>query len=226
MPESIATTSSTAVARAQAAPGTVFVQDGALYLSTHAGEAKLLDQRYGGDDSVAGAQLSADGQWVAFVKHVPQSEIWLASMQDGSARKVLAERASDEPGRNLTGFAHPRFSPDGRTIFFLAEAAATSSDLHALDVDTSSERFVIDAVDVLIIPSGPHVGQLFVQRHQYKKFPGEGFRAFQWCGIVDPRGRIIRTLSEDESICPGYAPEDRARVEKALRIPAGGPRLP
>lgn len=226
LPEPIATSSTAAVARARDAPGTVFVLDGALYLSTRSGDAKLLDHQYDGGDSVADTQFSADRLWVAFVKHVPESELWLASTQDGSARRLLTARENDEPQRNLTGFANPQFSPDGRTIFFLAEAAATSGAVHALDIQTSSERFVIDAVQALIIPSGPHVGQLFVQRHQYKTFPGEGFHAFQWCGIVDARGQIVRTLSEDESLCPGYAPADRARVEKALRMPADGPRLP
>ena len=200
--------------------------DRALYLSTSSGEAKLLDQQYGGDDSLASRQLSADRRWVAFVKHVPESELWLASMQDGSARRLLTARESDEPPRNLTGFADPQFSPDGRTIFFLAEAWATSGAVHAIDVDTLSERFVIDAVVALIIPSGPHSGQLFVERHQYKNFPGEGYHAFEWCGIVTTGGQTVRTLSEDESVCPGYAPGDRAKVEAALRIPVGGPRLP
>jgi len=217
--------STEAMARAQDAPGTVFVLDRALYLSTRSGEAKLLDDQYGGDDSLASMQLSADRLRVAFVKHVPESELWLASMQDGSASRLLAARASDEPQHNLTGFVDPRFSPDGGTIFFLAEGWATSGALHAIDIHTLSERFVIDAVAMLIIPSGPHVGQLFVERHQYKNFPGEGFHAFEWCGIVNAAGQIVRTLSEDESVCPGYAPGDRAKVEVALRIPAGGPHL-
>jgi len=220
------TTSTEAVARAQAEPGTVFVLGGALYLSTRSGEAKLLDHEYDGDDSLAGTQLSADQGWVAFVKHAPESELWLASTQDGSARRLLTAQEHEEPQRNLTSFASPQFSPDGRTIYFLAEAWATSGAVHALDIHTLSERFVIDAVSALVIPSGPHVGELFVQRHQYKTFPGEGFHAFQWCGIVNPRGQIVRTLSEDESLCPGYAPGDRARIEAALRMPKGGPGLP
>jgi hypothetical protein len=163
---------------------------------------------------------------VAFVKHVPETELWLASTDDGGARRLLATQPGDEPEHNLVGFEAPQFSRDGRTIFFLAEGWTTSAALHAIDVGTSAERFVIDAVTALVVPSGPHAGQLFLDRHQYKTFPHEGFHSYEWCGLVDAKGKVVRTLSEDESVCPTYTPDTRAKVEAALRIPAAGPHLP
>lgn len=164
---------------------------------------------------------SRDGQWEAFVRPGPPRELWLASVQDGSERRLLTESEADEPQRNLVGFAGLQFSPDGRTLYFLTEAWATSAAIHALDLQTLEERFVIDAVALLVIMSGRYVGHLFVQRHQYKEFPGEGFHAYQWCGVVDSRGNIIRTLDTDERLCPDYAPEDRAAVEAALGLKRG-----
>ena len=164
---------------------------------------------------------SRDGRWEAFVRPGRPRELWLASVQDGSERRLLTESEHDEPQRNLMGFAGLQFSPDGRTLYFLTEAWATSGAIHALDLQTLEERFVIDAVALLVIMSGKYAGQLFVQRHQYKDFPGEGFHAYQWCGVVDSRGTVVRTLATDERLCPDHAPEHRAAVEAALGLKRG-----
>ena len=164
---------------------------------------------------------SRDGLWEAFVRLGPPRELWLASVQDGSERRLLTESEADEPQRNLVGFAGLQFSPDGRTLYFLTEAWATSAALHALDLQTLNERFVIDAVGLLVIMSGKYAGHLFVQRHQYKDFPGEGFHAYQWCGVVDSRGKTVRTLDTDERLCPDHAPKDRAEIEAALGLKPG-----
>lgn len=188
----------------------------------------MLDTEYDAEEGFAKSQLSNDGRRVAFVKHVAEkSELWLASTDDGRTRRLLSERPDDdEPKRNLTGFCCAQFSPDDRTIFFLADAWVTSAAVHAIDVRSGAEKFVVDAVGALVVRAGPHAGRLFVERHRYKTFPGEGFHSYEWCGIVDRQGRIVKTLSEDETLCPSYAPEDREKIHAELRIPAGGRGLP
>ena len=212
--------------RAQKSPRSVFVIGRTLYLATAAGEAKVLDRAYDGGERLARTQLSVDRKLVAFVRRVSGSELWVASTDDGAERRLLTERASAQPERNLASLSTPQFSRDGNTIFFLSDGWATSWGLHAIDVRTSSERFVVDALTSLVIPSGPYAGKLFVERHRYKTFPLEGVRAYEWCGVVDRHGATIKTVSEDETLCPRYPPEDRARVEAALLIPAGAPGMP
>lgn len=216
----------TAQDRARAAPRSVFALGAALYLSTASGQARLLDSHYDSEESSAARRRSADGRFVAFVKHVPESELWLASTDDGQERRLLTEQADERPERNLVGFAAPQFSTDGTTIFFLAEAWATSAAVHAFELSSGVERFIVDAVDVLVIPSGPHLDQLFIERHRYKSFPGEGFHSYEWCGIVSTSARVIEVLSEDGSLCPRYAPDDRSRIEAALKIPRRGAGIP
>jgi len=60
-------------------------------------------------------------------------------------------------------------------------------------------------------------------RHRYRTFPGEGYHSYEWCGVVDTEGQVVQTLTtSDMTLCPGYSPVDRKRVENALEIPSAG----
>src|SRR5689334_1423963 len=88
-------------------------------------------------------------------------EIWLID-RHGPARRLVAAREDQDPPRNLQRFDQPLFSNDGRTLYFNSRAWVTSSALHAVDLVTGRERFVIDGGLIGIIQGGRLGGDLVV----------------------------------------------------------------
>jgi hypothetical protein len=132
---------------------------------------------------------------------------------------LLANSGADKPEHNLTGFEAAQCSPDARVVYFLTSAWVTSRALHAFDLVTNEERFVIDANCALVIPKGKHAGELLIERHRYTTRPNGVLRTYEWCGLVDSQGRERATLPETSCACD-YATsvETRRRVDSALGI--------
>jgi hypothetical protein len=194
----------------QTTPGP-YVQDGSLYLATGSGANVLLRPTHG----LSLHQLSSvspDGELVVYVRDGENDELVVASTTDGRLRSLIEEVPHPEPQKNLVGFVSPQFSNDGGSVFFLTEGWATSHAVHVIDIDTLAERFVIDANCLLVIRTGKCAGKLLVQRHRYRSFPGGRYGAYEWCGLVDPEGREVRTISTDETNCPcDYFTSEAAR---------------
>jgi hypothetical protein len=147
-----------------------------------------------GAEEGARATLSTDGRWRARVS--ADDEIWLAGTAGEAPRRLLAPRPADDPKRNLTGFNHPAFSADGRVLYVLATAWATSNALHGIDVATGATRFISAANDFQVVRDGRHAGRLVVQRHTY--LPGGGSREVWY--LVTPDGRTLRRIGSDAAL--------------------------
>jgi hypothetical protein len=146
---------------------------------------------------MSASALSPDGRWRAEVN--ADDELWLATTAAtaGEApRRLLAPRPDDDPKRNLTGFNHPAFSADGRVLYVLATAWATSNALHGVDVATGATRFISDANDFQVVHEGRHAGRLVVQRHTY--LPGGGSREVWF--LIAPDGRTLRRIGDDAAL--------------------------
>jgi hypothetical protein len=97
------------------------------------------------------------------------------------------------------GFASPHWSLDGKYVYFLSAAWATSAALHQVDVSTGAERFVIDAEDLKIIQNGPYRGMFLISRHTCHKTPGCDFPT----SVVDTAGKVITTVPNSGSDAEG-----------------------
>lgn len=83
---------------------------------------------------IADVQISPDGEHVAYVTtpaskegEYPCSEIWLATVADGSLRRLTTSEATD---------AAPRWSPDGRRILFASDRKKRgTTQLYLLSLD-------------------------------------------------------------------------------------------
>jgi hypothetical protein len=107
---------------------------------------------------------------------------------DGSGdRLLLAARTGDKPPQQLCGFDRKQFSADGRRLYFLAPAWATSSALHVYDFAKQSVSFVAPANDLVVLNfcKGEHRDQLVLNQHRY--FIGGG--SYDWYWLFDRTGR-------------------------------------
>jgi eukaryotic-like serine/threonine-protein kinase len=81
-------------------------------------------------------QFSPDGRWVAYVsKHTGRDEVYVSSFPSAGARWQVSG----------SGGAQPRWSPDGRELYFVS----ASDELSAASVDGTGSRFVVKDVHPL-----------------------------------------------------------------------------
>lgn len=153
-----------------------------------------------GDDS--DAALSPDGRWVVFVREAEQPRVYRPNAPthdlyriavDGSGlTHLLSGRPDTVPERSLAMLSSPAFSPDGRTVYFMAAGWATSGAVHALDVATGRTRFVAPGNALRVVPAGEYAGHLAVQQHRY--FLGGG--AYDWYWLLTPEGKEVGAIGE------------------------------
>lgn len=143
------------------------------------------------------------------------NEIWLID-QHGPARRLVAAQENADPPRNLQGFDQPLFSNDGRTLYFNSRAWVTSSALHAVDVVSGQERFIIDGGLIGIVLGGRLGGDLIVLRHRYHAGPNGG--SYEAATLVSPRGQSMSVIST--------ADEPLAAVEAWVQRHGGRLRQP
>lgn len=156
---------------------------------------------------------SPDEKWVAFskkiegkVKHCSKvdqwicatDQLWIINLETKTERMLVEPLEDAADMREVIGsFEYKTFSPDSKTIFFLTPAWATSSAIHAVEINGDNERFITAGNSLKIIKSihiQELVGHLIVHKHKY--YPG-GSYDFYW--LISPKGEELRPLGEDTS---------------------------
>jgi Tol biopolymer transport system component len=157
--------------------------------------------------------LSADGRQVVFVRalrevpgigvpNVMVTEIWVAGTRAPGRRRVYARPVTMPDGRSSQAFAAPKFSPDTRHIYFLADYSATSAALCRLDLATGTSQFLSPAHEYDVLQSGPHKGFLVASIRSLSAPDADGNRfAIYPYYLLDPDGkREARVANEDEKL--------------------------
>jgi hypothetical protein len=181
-------------------PG-VEASGGNIMLRLKNGEAKQLTNS--GRDS--GPVLSPDGRWVVFVRavpgkeistgsgDVPAAELWQISASGKDPTRLVAPRAAEDMKNVIATFENVQFSSDGRLVYFVTPAYATSGAVHVVDTTNGKEHFVMSGNGLEVIPKGEYRDCLLVQQHRY--FLGGG--SFDWFWLFRPDGKDIGPVGED-----------------------------
>ncbi|HET7234266.1 MAG TPA: hypothetical protein VFJ16_29910 [Longimicrobium sp.] len=152
------------------------------------------------------ARLSPDGRTIAFIRGTPGDSVdagsgreeagslWIIPSAGGVARMLVRGRDDPAPERILAGLQSPQFSPDGRTLYFLSAAWATSAAVHAVDVATGAERFVAPGNSLEVVPRGRYAGSLLVWQHRYFLVAG----TYDWVWLITPDGKDVGPVGETE----------------------------
>ncbi len=187
----------------------VTTQDGNVIYHAPAGAAPRQLTRTGLDRD---AVLSPDGRTIAFIRGTPgdsvevvagpeeATSLWTMGVDGGGARMHVTGRAAEVAGEMLAALQAPRFSPDGRRIYFLSAAWATSGAVHVLDLSTGSERFLVAGNSLDVVPSGEYAGFLMVSQHRYFLAGG----SYDWYWLFTPDGQEVDPIGEDESALDGF----------------------
>ena len=179
---------------------TVRAEGGDIVFQPRSGAPRRLTT--GGLDSEP--SLSPDGRTVVFVRRTPgrlvpaasgdaeATELWTVGVDGAGGRMRLRGRAADDPRATLAGLQAPKFSPDGRTVYFLSAAWATSGAVHALDLATGAARYVAPGNSLEVIARGEYRGHLIVSQHRY--FLGGG--SYDWLWVLTPGGREVGPIGD------------------------------
>ncbi len=179
----------------------VSVKDGNIQFTDKAGQTTAVTS--GGKDS--GPLLAPDGKWVAFVRkvegkkiatgadEVDPTELWQVRT-DGKEPSLLAKcRAAEKPESVIAGFENLQFSTNGKLLYFVTSAWATSGAVHVVDTTNRKERYLFPGSDLKVVTSGEYKDCLLVQQHKY--FVGGG--SYDWFWLLRPDGKEVGPVGED-----------------------------
>ena len=152
----------------------------------------------------AGPALSPAGKWVAFTrvgnpaspgsqgdcKSGAQADELRRIRVDGSGEELLVRgrEGRNDPKQSICDFSSKQFSSDGRYIYFLSPAWATSAALHRYDINSKALTFVIDANDVIVLndcKKAENRDNIVVNQHRYFVVAG----SYDWYWLFDGAGK-------------------------------------
>jgi hypothetical protein len=182
----------------------VAIRDGDVVYIGADGAAQTLTSGGG----YTGAALSPDGKTAAFIRadgppipaggagNAPPTSLWVADVPGGAARQVIGSRSSDDMKQIFVSYAGPSFSADGAVVYVTADAWATSGAVHAVNIATGEEHYVIDGGLKGVIRTGRFRGDLLVTRHLYHPAPQYG--AYEPTFVVSPDGKQLLMVPDSD----------------------------
>jgi hypothetical protein len=196
----------------------VEAKDGNIVLRTVEGVAKTLTKS--GRDS--GPVISPDGKWIVFLRGVPgkkistgagdidAAELWQVDAAGKEPLMLVAPREAEEVEKTIATFTDLQFSTDGRLVYFVTPAWATSGAVHVVDTTNRKERFVVAGNGLKVIHSGEYKDCLLLGQHRY--FLGGG--SYDWLWLFRPDGKEIGPVGEDSTnFMEVHCPEESEKGE-------------
>lgn len=199
----VATAALFALTELHASAAAVSIQAGNIFIADSSGEQKQLTAS-GRDSSPT---LSPDGRWIVFVRTVAgkkiasgadesdPAELWQVRADGKESTLLLRTRASEKVENLIAAFDDLQFSADGRLVYFVTPAWATSGAVHVVDTTNRKERFVLAGHNLEVVRSGEYRDHLLLQQHRY--FVGGG--SYDWFFLFSPDGKEIGPVGEDPS---------------------------
>jgi hypothetical protein len=180
---------------------TVSVKDGNIQFTDKAGKTIALTS----SDRDSGPLLAPDGKWVAFVRKVDgkkiatgsdemePTELWQISVDGKEPALLLRCRESPKPESVIAAFETLQFSTNGKLVYFVTPAWATSGAVHVVDTTNRKERYLFAGNNLKVVPSGEYRDCLLVQQHRY--FVGGG--SYDWYWLLRADGKEVGPVGED-----------------------------
>jgi len=181
----------------------VSVKEGNIQFTDKSGKTTALTS--GGRDS--SPLLAPDGKWVAFVRkvdgkkiatgsdEVDPTELWQVRVDGKEPSRLVRCRDSEKMESIVGAFENLQFSANGKLLYFVTPAWATSGAVHVVGTTNGKERYLFPGNDLKIVPAGEYKDCLLVKQHRY--FVGSG--SYDWYWLLKPDGKEVGPVGEDTS---------------------------
>lgn len=186
-------------AAAQSAPPRVYSDAGNIFIERDGTKTQLTKSEQDIDPV-----LSPNGAYVVYTREgrrhgvqgydlgqfcveVPKSDELRQVNVDATGDALLVTGRTGDAEQQLCDFRSKQFSSDGRRLYFLSPAWATSGALHVYDVRTREEHFLLAANDLLVLNfcTNKYKDDLVIQSHRYFLFSG----SYDWYWLYDPTAK-------------------------------------
>ena len=179
----------------------VSVKEGNVQFTDKSGQTTALTSS-GRDSSPV---LAPDGKWVVFVRkvdgkkiptgsdEVDPTELWQVRTDAKEATLLVKCRNSEKLESVIAAFENLQFSTNGKLVYFVTPAWATSGAVHVVDTTNRNERYLFPGNGLKVVTAGEYKDCLLVQQHRY--FVGGG--SYDWYWLLRPDGKEIGPVGED-----------------------------
>lgn len=124
-------------------------------------------------------------------------QIWIVDIEQKKERLLVNNHFScSKPMEMIIDPHYLTFSPDGKTLYFLTSAWATSGAVHAVKIANAQQHYLLPANSLKVVADGEYKGDLIVNQHRY--LIGGG--SYDWYWLFTPEGKEIGPLGEESSI--------------------------
>ena len=189
--------------RTAAGEPTVSARDGNIFIRDDSGEERQLTSS-GRDSSPV---LDPARKWVVFVRSIegkpiltgndpdgyPPAELWQIAVNGKEPTRFVRTRNAEKPEDIIAAFEDVQFSSDGRLVYFISPAWATSGAVHVVDTTNGRERFLLAGNEFEVIHFGKYRDHLLVNQHRYFVGPG----SFDWFWLFQPDGKEVGPVGEE-----------------------------
>lgn len=187
----------------------VFVKAGNIYYAQGGKDLQLTNSNRDGSPV-----LSPNKKLIAFIRTghqiIPQkcrdfsdisgkygNQIWIYNIANKTEQMLVDNNFScNKPKKRIVDPQQLHFSPNSRTLYFVASAWVVSGAVHAINIDGTNYRYIQPANMLTVITSGDYQGYLALQQHRY--FIGGG--SYDWYWLFTPDGKKVGPLGEEPSI--------------------------
>jgi Tol biopolymer transport system component len=186
----------------------VFIDKGNVYFKNQTEQTLQLSNS--GNDIEA--NLSSDGQFIAFIRDTPNlkintgsgeqhgTELWLLNTNNLQSELLVRGKEDAKIENTLAALSTPRFSSNNRFIYFSSAAWATSSSIQKVDVATHLVSFITDGNSLDIIEKGKLAGHLLIQRAIIKfDKNGDSLGRNLYLWLFSPEGKAIKEIGQIDS---------------------------
>jgi dipeptidyl aminopeptidase/acylaminoacyl peptidase len=186
---------------APAVAQSVSVVNGNIQFTDKSGQTTALTATGRDSDPV----LAPDGKWVAFVRKIDgkkvasgsdemdPTELWQVRADGKEPTMLVRCRESQKMESLIAGFENLQFSANGKLLYFVTPAWATSGAVHVVDTTNRKERYLFPGNNLKIVTGGEYKDCLLVQQHRY--FIGGG--SYDWFWLLRPDGKEVGPVGED-----------------------------
>lgn len=137
--------------------------------------------------SIPGRQISTGSG------DVDAEELWQIGADGKDEIRLVTPKDAKEVSEVIASFTGLQFSADGRLVYFITPAWATSGAVHVVDTTNRKVRFIVPGNDLKVIHSGEYLDCLLVMQHRY--FLGGGL--YDWYWLFKPDGKEIGPVGEE-----------------------------